>query len=56
MSVDEIDITDSDDSPDDDIWAELAESRDALEMCVEEDVPFADRAEKLLERIEEEGY
>ena len=39
-----------------DVWAKLAERREALEMCVKEDVPFADRAEKLLERIEEEGY
>jgi hypothetical protein len=56
MSVDEFDITDSDDSLDDNVWAKLAERREALEMCVEEDVPFADRAERLLERLEEEGY
>jgi len=39
-----------------DPWARLAEHRDALEMCVEEDVPFADRARRLLDRLEEEGY
>ena len=39
-----------------DVWEQLAKRRDALEMCVEEDVPFADRAEKLLERLDEEGY
>lgn len=41
---------------DTDPWEELAEHRDTLEMCVEMDVPFADQAEKLLERLEEEGY
>lgn len=41
---------------DSDPWEQLAAHRDALEMCVEEDVPFADRAEQLLERLEEEGY
>lgn len=50
-----IDIEQADDS-DADVWARLAEHRDALEMCVEEDVPFADRAEKLLDRLDEEGY
>lgn len=39
-----------------DVWERLADSREALEMCVEEDVPFSSRAERLLERIEEEGY
>jgi hypothetical protein len=39
-----------------DVWERLAERRDALEMCVEEDVPFADRAERLLERLDEEGH
>lgn len=47
-------INDPDDSSDP--WEELAEYRDVLEMCVEEDVPFADRARQLLERLEEEGY
>ena len=42
--------------PSDDVWARLAEHRDALEMCVEEDVPFAGRAEKILERLDKEGY
>lgn len=41
---------------DDHVWEELAEHRETLEMCVEEDVSFADRAEKLLERLDEEGY
>jgi hypothetical protein len=40
----------------DEVWRQLAERREALEMCVEEDVPFADRAERLLDRLEEEGY
>lgn len=39
-----------------DPWECLAEHRDALEMCVEEDVPFAERAEQLLEKLEDEGY
>ena len=29
-----------------DVWERLADSREALEMCVEEDVPFSARAEK----------
>jgi hypothetical protein len=40
----------------DDVWERVAERREALELCVEEDVPFADRAQKLLDRLEEEGY
>lgn len=40
----------------DDIWAEIAEHEETLEMCIEEDVPFAPRAERLLKRLEEEGY
>ena len=47
-------IEPADDQPD--AWAQLAEHRDVLEMCVEEGVPFADRAEQLLARLEEEGY
>ena len=47
-------MTASDDQSDP--WEELAEHREVLEMCIEEDVPFADRARALLERLEEEGY
>ena len=50
-AADEPSETDEQDS-----WAELAEYRDALEMCIDEDVPFAERAERLLERLEDEGY
>lgn len=39
-----------------DVWERLSKRRDALEMCVEEDVAFADNAEKLLDRLDEEGY
>jgi len=39
----------------DDVWERLSGNRDALEMCVEEDLPFSDRAEKLLNRLDEEG-
>ena len=39
-----------------DPWERLAERRDALEMCIEEGVPFAERAKRLLERLDEEGY
>jgi hypothetical protein len=39
-----------------DPWKRLAERREALELCVEEELPFAERAERLLERLEEEGY
>lgn len=46
----------STDDGSDDVWRQLAKRRDVLEMCVEENVPFADRAERLLERLEEEGY
>ena len=55
MSGDSSDTADSSDA-DDDIWKQLAERREALEMCVEEDVPFAQRAEKLLDRLNQEGY
>ena len=41
---------------DSDAWARLAEHREALEMCIEEETPFADRARQLLDRLEEEGY
>lgn len=43
--------TDSEES-----WEKLAENRDVLKMCIEEDVPFAEDAEILLEQLEEEGY
>ncbi len=39
-----------------DVWAHLAEHREALEILVEEDTPFAERAERLLDRLEAEGY
>lgn len=44
------------DVDDTDPWEQLAEKRETLEMVVEEDVPFSDRAEELLDRLEEEGY
>lgn len=56
MSTDRIDHLRSGKDSKEDVWRQLAEHRDALEMCVEEEVPFADRAEKLLDRLEEEGY
>ena len=37
-------------------WERVAEHREALELCVEQDLPFAERAERLLEQLEEEGY
>jgi hypothetical protein len=37
-------------------WKQLAQSRDILEMCIEEGVPFAEDAEILLEKLDEEGY
>jgi len=55
MSVDDSTLASNKDASAD-VWEQLAKRRDALEMCVEEDVPFADRAEKLLERLDEEGY
>lgn len=39
-----------------DPWERLAECEETLEMLVEEDVPFADRASTLLEKLEQEGY
>ena len=56
MSTSQMDILDTDDEPDTDVWQQLAERRDALEMCVDEDLPFAERAERLLERLDKEGY
>lgn len=44
------------DDADDDPWERLAEHRDTLEMMVEEEVAFAGRAQKLLDRLEEEGH
>lgn len=55
MSRDDLDISDTIDGTED-VWKKMAEQREVLEMCVEEDIPFADRAERLLERLEEEGY
>ena len=43
-------------SESEDPWEELADHREALEMCIEENTPFAEDAEKLLDRLEEEGY
>lgn len=54
MSTTDVPSTPADESTDP--WKELAEHRDTLEMMVEEDVAWAHRAEKLLERLEEEGY
>jgi len=56
MSADDIGTLAADEDPKIDVWERLAKRRDALEMCVKEDVPFASRAEKLLERLDEEGY
>ena len=56
MSGNGLDVPDGTEDDDDDIWKQLAERREVLEMCVEEDVPFARRAEKLLERLKQEGY
>lgn len=56
MSTDNADVLHSKKDPEEDIWRQLAEHRDTLEMCIEEDVPFADRAETLLDRLDEEGY
>ena len=56
MSTDRPDRTSTTDVPKHDVWERLAERRDVLEMCIEEEVPFADRAERLLEQLEEEGY
>lgn len=41
---------------DSDPWEQLAQCRETLEMCIEEDVPFAPHAKRLLERLDEEGY
>ncbi|WP_170972345.1 hypothetical protein [Natronorubrum halophilum] len=41
---------------DTDPWEKVAEHRETLEMMIEEDVAWAHRAEKLLERLDEEGY
>ena len=56
MSTDRPDQTSTTDVPKDDVWEKLDERRDVLEMCIEEEVPFAERAERLLEQLEEEGY
>lgn len=44
------------DEEESDPWAELAAHRDTLQMCIEEDVAFADDARTLLAKLEEEGY
>ncbi|WP_198667798.1 hypothetical protein [Saliphagus sp. LR7] len=43
-------------SDDSDPWKQLAAHRETLEMCIEEGTPFAERAERLLEKLDEEGY
>ena len=45
-----------DDGDDREVWERVAEHRDMLEMCVEEDVPFAEPAKRLLDRLDKEGY
>jgi len=50
-------INDLPDPEDDsDPWDELAGHRETLEMLAAEDVPFSDRAQYLLDRLDEEGY
>lgn len=44
------------DEDDSDAWAELAEHRDTLEMCIEEDTAFAPYAENLLDELDNRGY
>lgn len=39
-----------------DPWEKVAEHRETFEMLIEEDVAFAQDAERILERLEEEGY
>lgn len=40
-----------------DIWAEIAEDRDLLEQLAErDDLAFSRDAQKLLDKLEEEGY
>lgn len=39
-----------------DPWERLAEHRDLLEMCIEEETPFSEHARQLLDRLDEEGY
>lgn len=34
-------------------WAMLADYRDVLQMCIDEELPFANRARRLLERLDE---
>lgn len=46
----------NDEHGDTDPWEILAEHRETLEMCIDEDVPLAESAEQLLERLKEEGY
>ena len=39
-----------------DPWESLARHRETLEMCVEENTPFADRARKLLEKLDAKNH
>lgn len=55
-SMSTIDKEGGSETADRDPWEPLAEHRDILEMCIEEETPFADRAAVLLDRLAEEGY
>jgi len=46
------DTTDTESDP----WEQLAAKRDTLEMCIEEDTPFAGRAKQLLSELDARGY
>ena len=40
----------------DSVWEEIAEEHEeALEICIEEETPFAEKAERLLDELEERG-
>jgi hypothetical protein len=41
---------------DSDPWEQVAEHEEPLEMVIEEELPFAPYARRLLEALEEEGY
>ena len=45
-----------DGAEDEDPWERVARYRETLEMVATEDVPFSDRAQYLLDRLDEEGY
>jgi hypothetical protein len=50
------DTDDDTDGDTDDVWAEVAEYRPTLEMFVERDLPLAEQAQQLLDRLDKEGY